>query len=319
MKTALIVGVSGQTGAYLAHELVQRGRRVIGTSRDHTAASWRLDKLELVRHIDLVSLSLEDFAEIEQLLQNYQPDEIYYLAGPSSVAATFRDPLVVMEQVFQPVLSFLEVLRKNNAKTRFVNSASTDCFGNQPNSTLDETTSMHPVSPYGVAKTAAFTTVLNYRNAYGLNVSNGILTNHESPLRGSEFVTQKLIQGLKEIKCDSRETLALGSTSLSRDWLWAGDVASALVCIAEADRADDFVVASGQSRTLDEFITIACNLLELNKEEVITRDESLVRPLDIQRISLNPTKIKTELGWQPKLALEELINSLLESKIFPGE
>ena len=312
MTTALICGVSGQTGAYLAHTLLRKGYRVVGTSRNHSEANlWRLKRLSIDNDIDKISLSLHDTVAIRNTLAAYQPDEIYYLAGPSSVAASFREPSVSMDQIFQPVVSFLEVLKETESSTHFFNAASTDCFGNQPGVVLDENSALQPLSPYAVAKSAAFWTVKNYRDSFGVRASNGILTNHESPLRGQDFVTQKIITGLLDIAAGRKQTLPLGSISIARDWLWAGDVAEAISAITSASQPGDYVVASGNSTTLQEFVSLACDKLGLNLEEVITHDQSLFRPSDIESIMLNPRKAEEVLGWKAHYRLDSIIDALL--------
>ena len=318
MPTALICGVSGQTGAYLAHTLLQKGFRVVGTSRDHSEANlWRLKRLAIDSDIENVSLSLHDTVAIRKILATYQPDEIYYLAGPSSVAASFREPMVSMDQIFQPVVSFLEVLRDTGSSAHFFNAASTDCFGNQPGVVLDENSALQPLSPYAVAKSAALWSVKNYRDSFGVRASNGILTNHESPLRGPDFVTQKIITGLLNIAEGKKRTLALGSTSIARDWLWAGDVAQAVSAIASASHPGDYVVASGHSSTLHEFVSLACDKLRLNLEEVITHDQSLFRPSDIESIVLNPQRAEEVLGWKAHYGLDSIVDALLSGEVGP--
>ena len=312
MTTALICGVSGQTGAYLANTLLQKGYHVVGTSRDHSEANlWRLKRLAIDNDIEKISLSFRDSVAIRRTLANYQPGEIYYLAGPSSVAASFREPMVAMDQIFQSVVSFLEVLKDTNSSAHFINAASTDCFGNQPNVILDEESAMNPLSPYAVAKTAAFWTVRNYRESFQVRASNGILTNHESPLRGTEFVTKKIITGLMEILAGKEHTLRLGNTSITRDWIWAGDAAEALSAIGKAENPSDYVVGSGKSSTLYEFVALACNLLGLNAESLITHDYSLFRPSDIETIFLNPGKAKIELGWVAQHSLTSIVEQLI--------
>lgn len=314
MKTALICGISGQTGAYLADTLLQRSYRVVGTSRDHSEANlWRLKRLAIDKDIEKISLSSRDSVAIRKTMAKYQPDEIYYLAGPSSVAASFREPKVSMDQIIQPVVSFLEVLHDTNSSAHFINAASTECFGNQPNVLLDEESAMNPLSPYAVAKTAAFWTVRNYREHFQVRASNGILTNHESPLRGTEFVTKKIITGLIEILEGKEHTLRLGNTSISRDWIWAGDAAEALSAIGNAENPSDYVVGSGKSSTLYEFVALACNLLGLNAENLITHDYSLFRPSDIETISLNPGKAKIDLGWVAQHSLTSIVDLLISA------
>ena len=318
MTTALICGVSGQTGAYLAHTLLQKGHRVVGTSRDHSEVNlWRLKRLGIDGDTENVSLSLHDTVAIRKILAQYQPDEIYYLAGPSSVAASFREPLVSMDKIFQPVVSFLEVLKDTESSAHFFNAASTDCFGNQPGVVLDETSALQPLSPYAVAKSAALWSVKNYRDSFGVRASNGILTNHESPLRGPDFVTQKIITGLLDIAEGKKRTLSLGSTSIARDWLWAGDVANAVSAITSASQPGDYVVASGHSSTLREFVSLACDKLALNLEEVTTQDQSLFRPSDIESILLNPQRAEKELGWKAHYDLDSIVDALLSGNVGP--
>jgi GDPmannose 4,6-dehydratase len=315
---AMVVGVSGQTGAYLCKELLDKGIEVVGTSRDHGESNlWRLSRLSVLESVELVSLSLRDPVAIRNALRRYEPDQIYYLAGPSSVSASFREPRVSMDQIFQPIVTFLEELKDSDSSARFFNACSTDCFGNQPMRTLDEKSALQPVSPYAVAKTAAYWTVKNYREAFGMNASNGILTNHESPLRGPGFVTQKIRSGLIAIAEGRASKLALGSTSVSRDWLWAGDVAAAISSIGFAGQASDYLVASGRSATLQEFIDIACAALELSPADVISKEESLVRPTEIEAISLNPEKAKKELGWSPEYSFEDIVTALIRGDLGP--
>ena len=319
MSTALICGVTGQTGAYLAKHLLDKGYRVVGTSRDYNEANlWRLARLGLADKIERVSLSLHDTVAIRKTLTAISPDEIYYLAGPSSVAASFREPMVAMDQIFQPIVSFLEVLKDTQSSAHFFNAASTDCFGNQPGVVLDETSPLQPLSPYAVAKSAAFWMVKNYRESFGVKASNGILTNHESPLRGPDFVTQKIITGLLDIASGKRKTLSLGSTTISRDWVWAGDVAEAVAAITSAPQPRDYIVASGKSSTLNEFVTTACDKLGLDPKEVITHDESLFRPSDIESITLNPTQAAQELGWSARYDLDSIVAALLADDVGPA-
>jgi len=318
MTTALICGISGQTGAYLAQKLLQKGYRVVGSSRDHSEANlWRLKRLAIDSDTEIVSLSLHDTVAIRKILAKYQPDEIYYLAGPSSVAASFREPMVFMDQIFQPVVSFLEVLKDTESSAHFFNAASTDCFGNQEGVVLDENSALQPLSPYAVAKSATFWTVKNYRDSFGVKASNGILTNHESPLRGPDFVTQKIITGLLDIAEGKKRTLSLGSTSIARDWLWAGDVANAVSAITSASQPGDYVVASGHSSTLREFVSLACDKLALNLEEVTTQDQSLFRPSDIESILLNPQRAEKELGWKAHYDLDSIVDALLSGNVGP--
>lgn len=316
MKTALIVGASGQTGAYLSRLLLSSGYDVIGTSRNWSESqTWRLSRLGVLEEVKRVSLSLHDSLALEETLDSSAPDEIYYLAGPSSVAASFREPTTSMSEIFDPVVSLLEILKRRTSEARFVNAASTDCFGNHGEDLLDEESPMKPVSPYGIAKTATYLTTQNYREAFGVKARNAILTNHESPLRGPDFVTQKIISSLRAIRDGSQSTLALGNTAIARDWLWADDVANALHRIGSADVSSDYLVASGTTSTLENFIAIACQELGLDPAQVITHEPGLHRPLEIQSVRLNPAKIQQEHTWKPTASFVDVVGRLVADTV----
>jgi GDPmannose 4,6-dehydratase len=315
-KTALICGVSGQTGSYLARHLVDLGYTVVGTSRYQTSTDWwRLERLGIRDDVEVMALDLLDSLAIDNTVDAVSPDEIYYLAGPSSVADSFRTPMVSMDHIFRPVVSLLDMLARRNAETSFVNAASTDCFGNQPSVVLSETSDFRPVSPYGIAKAASFWATQNYREAFGVNSRNGILTNHESPLRGPHFVTQKIVQGLKEVKAGTRETVVLGNIDIARDWVWAGDVAQALHLIGSTEHGADYVVASGNTHTLSDFVSTVCEALELRMSDVVTSDPQLFRPTDINSVRLDPTKIQSDLGWRATVSFEDMISNLIHDVV----
>jgi len=237
------------------------------------------------------------------------------LAGPSSVAASFREPTVSMSDIFDPVVNILELLKQRSSKATFVNAASTDCFGDQSGTVLNETSRMQPISPYGISKTATFWATQNYRKAFDIRARNAILTNHESPLRGPAFVTQKIISGLRDITLGKKKSIALGNTTIGRDWLWADDVARALALIGSSPQSDDFVVASGTTSTLDEFTTLACTEFELDPKVVLTHDPAFTRPREIQSVDLDPSRIKNDLGWQPQVSFPELVSGLVRHEL----
>lgn len=316
---ALIIGGSGQTGAYLAHRLLQQGRSVTVTSRDAATTSWwRFDTLGISQSVETMTLDPASVASISGALDKYQPDSIYYLAGPSSVAQSFDSPAEVFRDITQPIITILAVLAKANYSGSFFNATSTDCFGSNPDQPLDESSAMRPVSPYGVAKAATFSLTKNYREAFGLRASNGILTNHESPLREPHFVTQKIVSTLKKIHAGEEEVLRLGNTAIRRDWLWAGEVADAISLIGASARADDYLVASGANRSLDEFVELACVALGIDKAATVVADTSLHRPMDIASLSFNPTKIRQSLGWSAQMGLEEIVANLVSGNARAG-
>jgi GDPmannose 4,6-dehydratase len=316
--SAMIIGATGQTGAYLTRRLVQNNYRVTVTSRDAENSDWhRLRLLGIEHGIHPRSLNPNDPDNLSSALDSDKPSEIYYLAGPSSVAASFSNPAQSFAEITGPVNTILQTLRVRGYTGSFFNAASTDCFGNQPDVVLDEESAMYPVSPYGVAKSATFRMTKNYREAFGLRASNGILTNHESPLRDSRFVSHKIVSTLARIAAGAQETLHLGNTAIIRDWLWAGDAAEAIHAIGSAEGSDDFLVASGKSRSLDEFVALVCGSLNLEMSSTVVADQSLLRPLDITSLRFNPHKITTKLGWTPRLRLEDIVENLVAGVVNP--
>ncbi len=316
---ALIIGGSGQTGAYLAHHLIGTGHRVTVTSRDPATTDWwRYEALGLDGQVDTGTLEPSNVKSVSSFLDNQAPDSIYYLAGPSSVAQSFDNPAEVFRDITEPIITVLEVLNASGYQGAFFNATSTDCFGNQPDHTIDESTPMRPVSPYGVAKAATFSITRNYRDTFGLAASNGILTNHESPLRGPHFVTQKIVSTLKKIESGEETSLRLGNTAIERDWVWAGEVASAISLIGSGGQPGDYLVASGQTRSLDDFVTLACDALGIDRAATVTSDATLHRPMDIASLNLNPQRIKETFGWSAQMRLEEIVAHLIDGRVLPG-
>lgn len=316
--TAIVIGATGQTGAYLATELVRAAYTVVVTSRNAEHSGWwRLERLGIAADVSKHSVNPSESEDLERLLDSVTPDEIYYLAGPSSVAASFANPAQSFADITGPVNTILETLRHREYRGHFFNAASTDCFGNQPGVVLDETSPMNPVSPYGVAKAATFRMTRNYRETFGLRASNGILTNHESPLRDAHFVTQKIVSTLRRIAAGDDDTLHLGNTSIRRDWLWAGDVARAIRAIGSATTGGDYLVASGTSRTLDDFVGLVCAALSLDASQAVVTDNSLLRPLDIASLDFNPSNITTDLGWAPRFSLDDIVEHLVAERVDP--
>lgn len=316
--TAIVIGATGQTGAYLAERLIRHDYRVVATSRDVESSHWnRFERLGIDGEVVRQVFNPEDSFALRSILDSEEPSEIYYLAGPSSVASSFTNPAKSFAEITSPVNHILETLRVYGYTGSFFNAASTDCFGNQPATVLDEESAMYPVSPYGVAKAATFRMTKNYREAFGLRASNGILTNHESPLRDSHFVTQKIVSTLTRIAAGAEEILHLGNTDITRDWLWAGDVAAAIHAIGSADASDDFLVASGTSRSLEDFVGLVCNSLNLDSSAPVVADQALLRPLDITSLHIKPEKIMATLGWAPTQGLEDIVKNLIAGTLNP--
>lgn len=310
-RSVLIVGVSGQTGSYLARMLVRCGYSVVGTSRDVSAAnSWRLARLGVQDSVAIEFMAPSDFRSVFSTLQRLSPAAIFFLGGQSSVGSSFHQPYETLESIAVAVQNILEAIRLLELQTTFVNSASSDMFGNHQGIWLDEASSMRPVSPYGVAKMASYWITVQYREAFGLRAFNAILSNHESPLRGENFVSKKIIRQLKELNLGTRSTLELGNLAIERDWMWAGDVAKGLMQLLDLPDPSDFIIASGDSHTLNELVSGCANALGLGSEVAIEEDVSAMRPSDIACVRLNPHKFMTATGWRPDVTFEEMTKRL---------
>jgi len=307
-KTALICGVTGQDGAYLAQLLLSKDYQVIGTSRDAEASAfYNLDKLGIKSNVTLTSMSLNDFRSVLQVINKYEPVEIYNLAGQTSVGLSFSQPVETMESISAGTLNLLEAVRFINKKIRVYNAGSSESFGDTGGEPANEETAFRPRSPYAIAKAASFWQVANYREAYGLFACTGILFNHESPLRSHRFVTQKIIQGAKEIADGNIKNLILGNLDITRDWGWAPEYVEAMWLMLQAEAADDYVIATGTSYSLEQFVEKAFASNGLDWHKYVQIDQSLFRPLDIYMSNANPEKAKIFLGWQANINLDEII------------
>lgn len=311
MKRAIIVGISGQDGGYLAKLLVEKGYEVHGTSRaGHVSAASGLVRLGLVDRVALHQLEPADAAAVAGLVERLPADEIYNLAGPSSVAESFRRPAAAFEGIILGTLHLLEALRAVGRPARFYSAGSSEVFGDTP-TPADETTRPDPRSPYAIAKATAQATVAHYRRAHGLFAATGILFNHESPLRPPHFVTQKVVSAAVRIAGGSRERLPLGDLQISRDWGWAPDYVEAMWRILQHDRPEDFVVATGRSHSLGEFVRRAFAAVGLDSREHVESDPSLLRPADIRESRGNPAKARAVLGWRAEHDLDAVIRAMV--------
>jgi len=314
MKKALIIGISGQDGAYLAQHLLKAGYEVHGTSRDHEVSQFaNLRSLGIADEVRLTSMVTSDFRSVLTALQKAEADEIYNLAGQTSVGMSFSYPVETFDSILIGTMNILECLRLLKAPVRFYNAGSSECFGNTP-VPATETTPFHPRSPYATAKAAAHYAVANYREAYGMHACTGILFNHESPLRPARFVTRKIVSTAVRIANGSKERLALGNVGIARDWGWAPDYVEGMRQILQLNEPDDFVIATGEQHTLKEFVAMVFAKLGLDTEEHVDTDPSLLRPSDIERSVGNPSKAKSKLGWEPKHKLPEIIDLLIEAE-----
>ncbi|MBD2484140.1 GDP-mannose 4,6-dehydratase [Planktothrix sp. FACHB-1365] len=314
MKTALICGVSGQDGAYLADLLLKKGYSVYGTSRDAQMSSFNnLSRLGIREKIKLESMSLTDFRSVLQILTKIQPDEVYNLAGQSSVGLSFEQPVETLESMAIGTLNLLEAIRFTKAKIKLYNASSSECFGDTKGLPADENTPFRPRSPYAVAKATAFWEVANYREAYGLFACSGILFNHESPLRPERFVTQKIIKAAIDIADGKQQKLYLGDISIQRDWGWAPEYVEAMYLMLQQQEPDDYVIATGETYSLAEFIESAFTCLGLNWQDYVESDSNLLRPTDIAVGRGNPTKAEQKLGWKAKYKMPDVVRMMVVS------
>lgn len=314
-KRALIFGISGQDGAYLSRFLLDRAYEVHGTSRDAEAQSFsRLRAVGVADRVTTHSASTQDFRALLQLVGEVRPDEIYNLAGQSSVGLSFSQPVEAMDSIARATLVILEVIRYLKLPVRFYNSASSECFGEVPHGAAsDESSPFFPRSPYATAKASAHWTTANYREAYGIWACSGILFNHESPLRSERFVTKKLIAAAAEIARGERQRVSVGRLDVWRDWGYAPEYAEAMWCMLQQEQPEDFVIATGESHTLEEFTAAAFAAFDLDWREHVDVDPSLFRASDIAYSRGNPEKSRRQMGWRAKTTFGELVKVLARS------
>lgn len=315
MKKALICGISGQDGAYLAKLLLSNNYLICGTSRDAEQSSFKnLQILGIKDKIQLESMSLNDFRSVLQVIVKFEPDEIYNLAGQSSVGLSFLQPVETLESIARGTLNLLEAIRFTGKNIKFYNASSSECFGDIGDKPADETTPFQPRSPYAVAKATAFWEVANYREAYNIFACSGILFNHESPLRSPRFVTQKIIQGVCDIYAQKTNQLELGNLNIIRDWGWAEEYVEAMYLMLQKDQPDDYVIATGVSYSLEDFVKEAFNYFALNWQNYVVSKTELLRPTDLSISKANPLKAKTILGWNASYRMPDIIKMMIQSK-----
>lgn len=314
-RTALIVGATGQDGAYLARLLIDKGYVVHGTSRDAERA--RLDGLQtlgVAERTQMHSLSPVDFRSVAQVIERVRPNEVYNLSGQSSVALSFTQPLETIESIVNGTLNILEALRSMGGDVRFYNAGSSEAFGDTGKLPADEATAFRPRSPYGVAKAAAVSLVANYRESYGLFACSGILFNHESPLRPERFVTRKITASAARIAAGSKERLRLGDLSRYRDFGWAPDHVQAMWMMLNREKPDDFVIATGVASSLEQFVAAAFAELGLDWRDHVDIDPSIKRPSDISYSVGDARKAKRELGWQSSVAFKDIVARMVRAE-----
>jgi GDPmannose 4,6-dehydratase len=315
MPKALILGVTGQDGSYLARFLNTKGYEIVGTSRDATQLhDANLSRLGILGVIKTASVSTHDFRSVIQLLMRFQPDEIYHLAGQSSVGVSFEQPVETMESIAVSTLNMLEAIRLINRPIRYYNAGSSECFGNTTDP-ANESTPFRPRSPYATAKSAAFWEVANYRDAYGIFACSGILFNHESPLRPTRFVTSKIIAAARRIRSGSNERLQLGNIDVQRDWGWAPEYIDAMWRMLQQATPEDYVIATGETNPLRLFVQEAFDQCGLDWKNHVDENPALLRPSEIMISRADPQKAERVLGWKASKRMRDVVAGMLSDSV----
>ena len=314
-KKALIIGITGQDGAYLAKHLLSKGYEVTGSSRDVMASSFNnLITLGIRAKVKLISVSINDFRSVFNAIQDSDPDEIYNLAGQTSVGLSFDQPVEAIESIAIGTLNILEVIRLLNKPVRFYNAGSSECFGDTDDTPANEQTPFAPRSPYAVAKSTAKWLINSYRESYGLHACTGILFNHESPLRPERFVTQKIVTGAAKIKAGKLDKLQLGNLDISRDWGWAPEYVEAMWLMMQLDQPDDFVIATGRKESLKYFVAKSFEYFDLDWQKYVEIEQSFFRPNEIVSSVGNPEKAIKILGWNKPTDIDGVIKMMCAEK-----
>jgi len=314
-RKALICGIGGQDGAYLAQLLLSKDYEVWGTSRDAQASAFNnLRLLGINEQVILVSMASNDFRSVLATLKRSDPDEVYFLSGQTSVGLSFEQPVETLESITLGTLNLLEAIRFLERPIKLYHASSSECFGDAGMVASDENTPFHPRSPYAVAKASAHWLVANYREAYGLFACNGILFNHESPLRPARFVTRKVISAACRIAQGSREKLELGKLNIVRDWGWAPEYVEAMWRMLQQDKVEDFIIATGEANSLEEFVRCTFDSLGLDWHDYVVSNSELFRPTDLFWSQGNPAKAERLLGWQSSSKMREVIRKMIEGE-----
>jgi GDPmannose 4,6-dehydratase len=332
-KTALVTGISGQDGAYLAALLVEKGYQVTGAARRSASGDlWRLRELDVEPKVELVDLELAEYSNVEDVIRRVKPDEVYNLAAQSFVTASFEVPVFTSDVNALGVLRLLEAVRRHAPEARFYQASTSEMFGKVRSTPQDEETPFHPRSPYGVSKVFAHWATVNYREAWDLFTASGILFNHESPLRGEEFVTRKITRSVARRATGGEGPLRIGNLDARRDWGFAGDYVQAMWAMLQADHPDDYVVASGTSHSVREFVTLAHQAAGFDLEwvgegasekgldpssgdVVVEVSKEFFRPAEVDCLVGDATKARQELGFDPSVSFEELVELMVRRDI----
>lgn len=320
MKKALITGITGQDGSYLAELLLSKGYLVYGTVRRSSSFNTgRIDHLYQDSHepntaLKLIYADMTDSSSLINIIKDVQPDEVYNLAAQSHVRVSFDIPEYTTDVVATGTVRLLEAIRRIKPDTKFYQASSSEMFGKVLETPQTENTPFYPRSPYAVAKVYAYYITKNYRESYGIFATNGILFNHEGPRRGETFVTRKITRAVTRIKLGLQQKLFLGNLDAKRDWGFSGDYVEAMWLMLQQDTPDDYVVATGETHSIKEFLDIAFGLLDLDWKKYVEYDEKYSRPTEVDLLLGNPAKIKS-IGWKPKVGFEDLVKMMVKSDL----
>jgi GDPmannose 4,6-dehydratase len=321
MKKALITGITGQDGSYLAELLLAKGYEVHGIIRRASSFNTgRIDHLYKDPHINGVHLFLHygdiaDSTNLIKLLYRIQPDEVYHLAAQSHVRVSFDIPEYTGDVTGLSTIRILEAMRETGVKARFYQASSSEMFGKVHEVPQRETTPFHPRSPYGAAKVYAYWATVNYRESYGMFACNGILFNHESPRRGETFVTRKITRAVARIKAGQQQKLYLGNLDAKRDWGYAREYIEAMWQMLQQDEADDYVIATGETHSVEEFLTEAFSHVNLDWRDYVELDPKYLRPAEVDLLIGDASKAKRVLGWEPKVSFRELVRLMVDADV----
>jgi GDPmannose 4,6-dehydratase len=317
MKKALITGITGQDGAYLSKLLLEKGYKVTGITRD--TSDMRITNLRYLgidKDVELVKANLLDLSNILRLMNEHKPDDLYNLAAQSSVGLSFEQPIGTLEFNIISTANMLEAIRNSSPGTRFYNASSSEMYGRikPENLPVTEETVLHPVSPYSISKASAHWITINYREAYNIYAVCGILFNHESALRGENFVTKKILEGAVKIKRGLQDDITLGNLEVSRDWGYAPEYVKAMWLMLQQEKADDFIICSGEANTLENFTRTVCAKTGIDYEEKVKFSEKFYRPVELEIIYGDNSKAKKNLNWDYNITFDELIEKLVEDE-----
>lgn len=318
MPRAFITGITGQDGAYLSQYLLSKGYEVFGLARRTSSGSvqdWRLHWLDVADKITIVDGDLTDLASLTRLITEIRPDEVYNLGAQSFVGTSWHQPLLTAQVTAVGVTNVLEAVRIGAPDARFYQASSSEMYGLIQEEHQSETTPFYPRSPYAVAKLYGHWITVNYRESFGMHASSGILFNHESPLRGREFVTRKVTESVARIKLGLQDKLALGNIEAKRDWGHARDYVRAMWMMLQQEQPDDYVVATGLTTTVRDMCQLAFDHVELNMDQYLVIDPELYRPAEVDVLLGNPGKAKARLGWEPEISLKEMIVEMVDADL----